>query len=431
MANIVNTTAATSHANFLETAWHLGARLSRDAIWDGDRCNWLGASMDLAGQNWIVTERTFGPDFYAGTSGVALFLAYLHQFTGEKVFQRTAMGALRQAFSRRESLVEPIRASFYSGLLGVAYARLKVGELFGDEALVESALATVESLMPSPVSPQMLDIISGSAGIISALIDIHRRYPRDFLMELAIRHANNLLATAKRTDKGWSWRTLEIPAHDNLTGFSHGTAGIASAFLELNSVIPDSRYKTAAENAFHYEQQWFDSTRKNWADLRIFDSTPVRKDEPLPCSMAWCHGAPGIALARLRAYELLGNAAWRTEAETAIHTTSAALEQMASAQGNYSLCHGHAGNEDSLLYAAEILDPSYRAVAEAVGNFGISQFDQLDRPWPCGVPNGGEAPGLMLGLAGIGYFYLRLFDSRKVPSVLILRPPSHTKKATQ
>jgi lantibiotic modifying enzyme len=39
------------------------------------------------------------------------------------------------------------------------------------------------------------------------------------------------------------------------------------------------------------------------------------------------------------------------------------------------------------------------------------------------VPGGGETASLMLGLAGIGYFYLRLHDPEGIPSVLIIRPP--------
>ena len=38
------------------------------------------------------------------------------------------------------------------------------------------------------------------------------------------------------------------------------------------------------------------------------------------------------------------------------------------------------------------------------------------------VPGGGETPNLMIGLAGIGYFYLRLYDPVAVPSVLIMQP---------
>lgn len=33
-----------SPETFLETADFLGARLCRDAIWAGNRCNWLGAA---------------------------------------------------------------------------------------------------------------------------------------------------------------------------------------------------------------------------------------------------------------------------------------------------------------------------------------------------------------------------------------------------
>jgi lantibiotic modifying enzyme len=42
--------------------------------------------------------------------------------------------------------------------------------------------------------------------------------------------------------------------------------------------------------------------------------------------------------------------------------------------------------------------------------------------WPCGAPGGAETPNLMLGLAGIGYFYLRLYDPIHTPSLLMVIP---------
>lgn len=45
--------------------------------------------------------------------------------------------------------------------------------------------------------------------------------------------------------------------------------------------------------------------------------------------------------------------------------------------------------------------------------------------WLCGVPLGVETPGLMIGLAGIGYGLLRLADPVRVPSILVLDPPAH------
>lgn len=43
-----------------------------------------------------------------------------------------------------------------------------------------------------------------------------------------------------------------------------------------------------------------------------------------------------------------------------------------------------------------------------------------------GTPRNIGVPGLMIGLAGIGYALLRLADPGRVPSVLLLEPPATT-----
>jgi lantibiotic modifying enzyme len=104
-------------------------------------------------------------------------------------------------------------------------------------------------------------------------------------------------------------------------------------------------------------------------------------------------------------------------------TVNAFAQSISVGHGNYCLCHGAGGNADLLISAADVLArPEIRQAAEAVGRNGIVQFHATDMPWPCGVNGGGETPNLMLGLAGIGYFYLRLYDSTTVPSVLLVRP---------
>jgi lantibiotic modifying enzyme len=44
--------------------------------------------------------------------------------------------------------------------------------------------------------------------------------------------------------------------------------------------------------------------------------------------------------------------------------------------------------------------------------------------WLCGLPLSVQSPGLMTGLAGIGYGLLRLAEPDRVPSVLLLAPPA-------
>jgi hypothetical protein len=61
-----------------------------------------------------------------------------------------------------------------------------------------------------------------------------------------------------------------------------------------------------------------------------------------------------------------------------------------------------------------------QALALETAYAGMERYAARGRPWPCGTP-AGETPGLFLGLAGIGLYYLRL-DHPAIPSLLLLRP---------
>jgi lantibiotic modifying enzyme len=66
-------------------------------------------------------------------------------------------------------------------------------------------------------------------------------------------------------------------------------------------------------------------------------------------------------------------------------------------------------------------EPAYWAQAEEAAVEGLRLYGASGN-WPCGTIQG-DTPGLMLGRAGIGYFYLRLADPN-VPSVLLIDPPA-------
>jgi hypothetical protein len=88
----------------------------------------------------------------------------------------------------------------------------------------------------------------------------------------------------------------------------------------------------------------------------------------------------------------------------------------------FCLCHGAAGLAELLVEAGRTLDrPALLQTARTVAATGISQFHEPSNPWPSGVPVRGESPNLMLGLAGIGHFYLRLYAPELTPCVLIVR----------
>ena len=132
---------------------------------------------------------------------------------------------------------------------------------------------------------------------------------------------------------------------------------------------------------------------------------------------AWCHGAPGIGLARLCCLPYLDDVEIRTEINTALNTTLS--------QGfgrNHSLCHGDLGNLELLLKASQILDnPSCKTQVHRLSSIILESIEK--HGCLCGVPLGVETPALMTGIAGIGYQLLRLAEPECIPSVLLLEPP--------
>ena len=381
--------AATSEkwsARFLETAERLGARICRDAIWHGSRCNWIAGYLEGASH---IVHRALSPDLYSGTAGIALFLLHLYEATGEKVFRATGAGALAQALSREEELRAAKRFGWFDGLSGIACAAAHAG------SHIAEALRLARDL---PSADSRLDIINGSAGAIGALLFLHRKTGEPWLLDQARDHAQNLLRSASRGDAGWSWKAGDAGT-GALTGFAHGASGIAWSLLELFHTTGDSEFRDAALQAFRWEDSHFLADEQNWPDFRYPDAPHG--------AVMWCHGAPGIGLARLRAWQILGDDALRSQAETAFCTTSRWLDSTPDA--NFSLCHGQAGNAGILLWAGRVLgNEEYVVQAVRIGERGIERYEDERVPWPCGVHGGDETPDLMLGLAGIAWFYLWL-----------------------
>ena len=408
---------AATRERFLDVAWSIGTRLCRDAIWDGDRCNWLGDSMENHAGEWKVAHKSFGPELYSGTSGIALFLARLHRLRPDPLLAETARGALRQSLSRAEEIPPEFRHALYSGWIGMAIALIDAGGNLGDASLKQEGFRLVDGQLGHELDPLSLDVIGGAAGAISGLLVIdERRYLGE-----ALRLGEHLLQHARRDGEAVSWTTM-LPMgpgeQQDLAGYSHGAAGIGVALLELWARTGDPRWREAAEGAFAYERRYYSPQQQNWPDFRSFASpTPQQPGY----SMAWCHGAPGIALSRIRAFELTRDERFRHEADAALSGTWRSLTTPTNAD-NFSLCHGIGGNAEPFLVATDVFnDPRARAVAENVGDRGIQAVHAHRNPWPCGVLNGGESPNLMIGIAGIGYFYLRLYDSRATPSILLVK----------
>jgi lantibiotic modifying enzyme len=262
------------------------------------------------------------------------------------------------------------------------------------------------------------DLLSGRAGAIVALLLLREALGEHDLLDRAAVLGDQLLRAAEKEQSGYSWRAAAHRFPYNLTGFSHGTAGIGYALLELHAATGEAKYRQGAEEAFAYGRSWFDREEVNWPDLRSAQKRTSRKQlGRLPYVSYWCHGAPGIGLSRLRAYQLLGDDLYRQEAQYALETTRRAVEvalRAGAGAGDFSLCHGVSGLAQILLYGRQILgqdwtDSDTNALVTQVAGLWVEQQ---------ATANGGHTPGLMVGQAGTGLFYLSLTN----PTTPVLFP---------
>ncbi len=395
-----------SRGQLLGEAAAIGDRLAELALWGSESVAWVGLS-PIHERYWNLAP--LGPDLYSGLPGVAIFLAYLGEATGDARYRRLAEGTLPTLRHQVEHDLWP-RATIgaFGGWGGLIYAYTHLGSLWDRPDLHDLAEALVESLPARVDRDDRFDLIDGAAGCLLSLLALHQVRPSAATLAVAARCGERLLEAAVPAGPGIGWTTPLGP--EPLAGISHGAAGIAWALLALAGATGEARFREAGLASLAYERSLFSPGAGNWPDLR-------EGEAPGSFICAWCQGAPGIGLSRLAMLPYLDTPEARAEVETAVRTTLAV-----GFGRNHSLCHGDLGNLELVALAGRMGVGSARAdEVERLGAMvlqGIQRHGRL-----CGVPLGVETPGLMSGLAGIGYGLLRLAAPDRVPSVLTLEPP--------
>jgi hypothetical protein len=395
-------------ADQLGIAARIGEQLVRTALWDGKACIWLGnvdGRQDAFG--------ALGADLYSGTSGIAWFLAELYRVTGEDSFREAALGAIHQSLEAADNIEPTNRSGLYVGWTGIAFSAIHCSRIFEAPSLRLRARNLLRTFCKQELNGRLVvDVISGEAGTILGLASFEEEAPPGLLSRLG----QELVRTATRMDDGWSWRTINRGRELNLTGFSHGASGIAAALVVLYGKTHDPGFREAALGALRWEHARFDCQAQNWPDFR----GRTNRRQARQFARAWCHGAPGTALALAAASNVLDRVEFLQEdLAAALDTTGASISPAALEDANFCLCHGVAGNADVLALTGACSAP---LVLEAAA-FGAQQYG--NGTWPCGA--GVETmPGLMVGLAGIGHFYLRLHNPQ-IQSPLAIGLQSLTK----
>jgi type 2 lantibiotic biosynthesis protein LanM len=414
---LVPAAAPAGRQELLAAARSVADRLQALASREHDRTLWYGLA-PAGGGAWQFSN--LQADLYGGLPGIALFLAQLAAVTGEARYDELARGALAALLPLARPRGEtdpPLRlVGAWTGWGGLIYAFAHLAALWHDPALLDAAEGCVAQLPGLIESDDTLDLMDGTAGCLAALLALHELRPAAATLGAAVRCGERLLARAEPQEQGLGWCNAPVFPQP-LTGFSHGAAGVAWALLRLAAATGDGRFAAAARSGLAFERSLYRPALGNWADLREEEDQGAARDrlhasERLMC--AWCHGAAGIGLSRLAMLPLLDDPGFHDEIAVAVATT------LAEGLGlTHCLCHGDLGCLDFLLLAARHLgdgalaDQVYRLAGGVLANVAADG-------WRFGMPAGAEPPGLMLGLAGIGYGFLRLACPDRVPAVLLL-----------
>jgi type 2 lantibiotic biosynthesis protein LanM len=413
--NLAATTPLTQEA-IVQHAIAIATELQERAICSTDgSATWITLAYVPQAEKFQLQPMDYG--LYEGNCGVALFLAALERATGGCGFRSLALGALQplhmylQNPKNCQKLLKEIGIGGAMGLGSIIYSLVRSSQFLGEPELLKDARKVASLITPKHIAAdQKFDISSGAAGAILGLLALYNTSADSSVLERAIACGQHLLAHRVTSDSGnRAWTTLDERL---LTGFSHGAAGIAYALLRLYEATHEPVFRETAEEAIAYERSVFSPQAGNWPDFR-----PIGMRDGKPTFMtSWCHGAPGIGLARLGSLAILDTDEIRQEIEIALKTT-----QQYKLNGIDDLCCGTFGRIEVLLTAAHQLSKiELLEIAQKQASWVVARSKQVGSFYLLpGFPKNIYIPNFFQGTAGIGYELLRLAYPDLLPSILL------------
>ncbi|HEY1618875.1 MAG TPA: type 2 lanthipeptide synthetase LanM family protein [Streptosporangiaceae bacterium] len=352
------------------------------------RVNWIGLQL-VDRSRWMVLP--MGAGLADGYLGVALFLAQLADLTGVDRYADVARRAvsplprLLDSLAGRPDLLCALGCGLTEGMGGISYGLTRVATLLDDPVIKgwagEAASLTAAVCRLTEPPPGWSD---GSAGCLAAMTAVRSEAGFAVAGDAAGMCAGLLTDLVEHTG-GRCVSGGTVPR-----GFAAGPAGVGWALTQFAARGAGQRYSDAGHRA-----------------LRCARELAARAENAGPAG--WCSGTAGV----LTASACLMDGAGRRSAALALAGRPLTRD--------LSLCHGELGIADALnVLAAQHPDAVPASARRNLAGLILGAVSQYRLA--CGTPGGIATPGLLSGLAGIGYGLLRLGFAQRVPSALFLEP---------
>lgn len=397
---------------FLAEADAIAAELSRYAIRRGPGAAWL--AMDWSGDSEQFQLVNLGPTIYNGVSGIGLFLAAHAAVTGSESSRELALAGvvhLRKELGSRNAapLARSLGVGGGVGLGSIVYALTAMSQCLRDDALLVDAHVAAALITDDLIaSDRRLDVIGGSAGAILGLLRLYRDTQSGDVLARGIKCGEHLLRQPRQGSIGQrTWR-MQTRGLNDLNGMSHGAAGYAYALASLAVASGRKEFADAAMECVAFENVSYDPQQCTWP--------AVEGEGQRRWPSQWCHGAPGIGLARIGMASLIDSDTGPLIAD--IDKAVTAVELGWPDQQLDTLCCGALASIEFFHEAAaalgrqdlrDLASQRLTSVLSAATNRGNYRWSGGARRFN---------PGLFRGLAGVGYTTLREIDE-KLPNVLL------------
>lgn len=400
-----------SEKEILQAASLVGERILGQAVYEKDgSIIWFNALLTGAGERvWSIQKADY--QLYNGLSGIAIFLHALEGCCPDERYAAACekLDAQLFAYTDREGWTnkKEVCTGAYTGESSVVYAYQLMYRITGETVYLAYAKKHCRALDTFIEQDENYDVVAGNAGAILIYLNMEKLTQDTAYLEKAERAALWLMRHAATQSKGIGW----ITPHEKkaLAGYAHGNAGIVSAFGALYARTGKEVYLQAVREALYYENSLYDEELKNWLDCR---TNNLDIELPKHSGVAWCHGSPGVLLSRLEAERQFPREALKIGRDIELAADSV---KRAPFRRGHCLCHGNCGNVEILRQYLKTREDE--KLEMLCSNYVAYLTDAILREEEIFMPQE-KTPGLMNGLAGIGYFLLE--QAEELPCVLTL-----------
>lgn len=376
--------------------------LCQTAVITESGISWTGPHF-LKNERWRIVP--LGSSLYDGTAGIAVFLtAYVKEYPEQRTKKLQKM-LCSQLFRYTDRLVEG--ATNGDGTIGVwegdgslAAAYLLLYRITEEKAYLTYARKHFLYIEKHCRESVFMDYLNGAAGAIVLAEELYQITGEDYYKEIALQLEKKLWENATPMESGVGWH---CGGGRPLAGLAHGSSGMLMAYASLLKLKFCQEYIGKVQCIIDYEDSLYSEQQGNWLDYRSQEKPRMMN--------AWCHGAPGILLARLKLAEVMADdLRIRSDIQRA---AKALFTQEAGA--HICLCHGIAGN---LMIMARFLGSEYvKRERDAVQEQYLTRFDALfselllhmevyEKKLAYEACN----PALMNGITGVGAAMLWLYQ---------------------